>query len=128
MPQAFFKACEYGLLVAAFEIDNAVGVQPSLRKRRRKQVQAREAPEHFAAGAGGDPCGEERGGRAVDRAVAAASDLMQCAKRQRPTGKPRVYRWDSEGQRRRGAPVLALDLPDPGAQRLDCGWQPHGVS
>jgi len=36
MPQAFFKAGEDGLLVAAFEIDDAVGVQPGLRERRRK--------------------------------------------------------------------------------------------
>ena len=38
--QAFFKAGEDGLLVAAFEIDDAVGVQPGLRERRRKQVQS----------------------------------------------------------------------------------------
>ena len=96
MPQAFFKAGEDGLLVAAFEIDDAVGVQPGLRKRRRKQVQSRETPEHLAARAGGDPCGKKRGGRAVNRAIAAASDLMQCAKRQRSARKPRVHRWDSE--------------------------------
>ena len=96
VPQAFFKAGEDGLLVAAFEIDDAVGVQPGLRERRRKQVQSRETPEHLAARAGGDPCGKKRGGRAVDRAIAAASDLMQCAKRQRPAGKPRVHRGDSE--------------------------------
>ena len=96
VPQAFFKAGEDGLLVAAFEIDDAIGVQPGLRERRREQVQSRETPEHLAARAGGDPCGKKRGGRAVDRAVAAASDLMQCAKRQRAAGKPSVHRWDSE--------------------------------
>ena len=36
MPQAFFKAGEDGLLVAALEIDDAVGVQSGLRERRRK--------------------------------------------------------------------------------------------
>ena len=126
MPQAFFKAGEDGLLVAAFEIDDAVGVQPGLRERRRKQVQSRETPEHLAARAGGDPCCKKRGGRAVDRAVAAASDLMQCAERQRPAGKPSVHRGDTEGQRRCCAPVLALDLPDLGAQRLEGGRRPHG--
>ena len=128
MPQAFFKAGEDGLLVAAFKIDDAVGVQPSLRERRRKQVQSRETPEHFAARAGGDPCCKKRGGGAIDRAIAAASDLMQCAERQRSAGKPGVHLADPEGQRRCGAPVLALDLPDLGAQRFDGGWQPHGVS
>ena len=87
-----FKAGEDGLLVAAFEIDDAVGVQPGLRKRRREQVQPRETPEHLAARAGGDPCGKKRSGCAVNRAIAAASDLMQCAKRQRSARKPRVHR------------------------------------
>ena len=96
MPQAFLKAGEDGLLVAAFEIDDAVGVQPGLRERRREQVQSRETPEHLAARAGGDPCCKKRGGRAVDRAIAAASDLMQCAERQRPAGESRVYRRNSE--------------------------------
>ena len=128
MPQAFLKAGEDGLLVAAFKIDDAVGVQPGLRERRRKQVPSYEAPEHLAARAGGNPRGKKRGSCAVDRAVAAAGDLMQCAKRQRPAGESRVYRRNSEWQCRKGAPVLAFDLLDLGAQRLDGGWRPHGVS
>ena len=43
------------------------------------------------------PAAKKRSGRAVDRAIAAASDLMQCAKRQRPAGKPSVHRADTEG-------------------------------
>ena len=97
MPQAFFKAGEDGLLVAAFEIDDAVGVQPGLGERRRKKVQSRETPEDLATRAGGDPCGKKRSGRPVDRAIAAASDLMQCAKRQRPAGEPSVHGGDTEG-------------------------------
>jgi len=97
VPQAFFKAGEDGLIVAAFEIDDAVGVQPGLRKRRREQVQSGETPEHLAARASSDPRCKKRGCSAVDRAVAAASDLMQCAKRQRPAGKPCVHRGDTEG-------------------------------
>jgi hypothetical protein len=92
MPQAFFEAGEDGLLVAGFEIDDAIGIQPGLRERWRKQIQSDETPEHLAARAGGDACRKKRGGRTVNRAVAAASDLMQCAKRQRPAGKPRVHR------------------------------------
>jgi hypothetical protein len=68
-----------------------------LRERRRKQVRSRETPEHLAARAGGDARCKKRGGRAVYRAIAAASDLMQCAKRQRPAGEPRVYSGDTEG-------------------------------
>lgn len=97
MPQAFFKAGEDGLLVAAFKIDDAIGVQPGLRERRRKQVQSRETPEDLAARAGSDPRGKKCSGRAVDRAIAAASDLMQCAKRQRPAGEPSIHRRDTEG-------------------------------
>ena len=66
MPQAFFKAGEDGLLVAAFEIDDAVGVQPGLRERRRKQVESRETPEHLAARAGSDPCCKKCGSRAAN--------------------------------------------------------------
>ena len=126
VPQAFLKAGEDGLLIAAFEIDDAVGVQPSMRERRRKQVQSRETPQHFAARAGGDPCRKKRSRRAINRAVAAASDLMQRAERQPKAGKPRVHRRDTKGQSRRRAPVMALDLLDPGAQRLEGGWRPHG--
>jgi hypothetical protein len=74
---------------------------------------------------GSDPCCKKRGGCAVNRAVAAAGDLMQCAERQRPTGKPSVHRGDTEGYDGVGAPVLALDLPDLGAQRLEGGRRPH---
>jgi hypothetical protein len=95
-------------------------------ERRRKQVQSDETPEHLAARAGGDPCCKKRGGRAVYCAVAAAGDLMQCAKRQRSAGKLGVRRADTEGQRWRGAPVLAFDLTDLGAQRLEGGRRPHG--
>ena len=125
MSQPFFEAGEDGLLVAALEIDDAVCVQAGLRERRRKQVQSRETPEHFAVRAGGDPCGKKRSGCAVNRAVAAPSDLMQGAKRQRPAGEPSVHRGDTEGQRRCCASVLALDLPDLGAQRLEGGRRPH---
>jgi hypothetical protein len=97
MPEAFFTAGEDGLLVTAFEVDDAVGVQPGLGERRRKQVQSRDTPEHLAARAGGDPCRKKRGGRAVNRSVATASDLMQCAERQRPAGEPSVHRRDAEG-------------------------------
>jgi hypothetical protein len=97
VPQAFFKAGEDGLLVAAFEIDDAVGIQPGLGERRRKQIQSDETPEDLAVGASSDARGKKRGSRAINRAIAAAGDLMQCAKRQRTTRKPRVHRWNSEG-------------------------------
>ena len=86
VPQPLFKAGEDGLLVAALEIDDAVGFQAGLRERRGEKVRAGDAPEHFAARARGDPGGEERGGGAVDGAVAPAGDLMQRAAREPAAG------------------------------------------
>jgi hypothetical protein len=36
MPEAFFTAGEDGLLVTAFEVDDAVGVQPGLGELRNR--------------------------------------------------------------------------------------------
>ena len=125
--QPLLKAGEDGLLVAALEIDDAVGLQAGLGERRREQVRAGDAPEHLAAGARGDPGGEQRGGRAVDRAVSAAGDLMQRAAREAAAWKSRVHCGEPEGQHRCGAPVPAFDLPDLDAQRLEGGRGPHSV-
>jgi len=85
---AHFKASEDGLVVAAFEIDDAVGFQAGLRERWGEQVWAGDAPEHFAACTRGNPCGEERGGGAIERAVSPAGDLKQ-----RPAREPST--WES---------------------------------
>lgn len=77
MPQALLKAGEDGLLVAAFEIDDAVGFQPSLREGGCKQIGASNAPEHFPARAGGNPRHEEGRRGAVNSAVAATTHLVQ---------------------------------------------------
>jgi hypothetical protein len=61
-----------------------------LRERRRKQIRSGETPEHLSTRAGGDPCRKKRGCRAVYRAIASASDLMQSAERQRPAWEPRL--------------------------------------
>ena len=88
MPQSLFEACEDRLLVAAFEVDDAVGFQASLRERWREKVRTREAPEHLARCASGDPGGEKRRRRAVDRAVSSAGDLMQRTTREPAPRKP----------------------------------------
>ena len=93
--------------------------EPGLRERRREQVLARDAPEHLAAGAGGDPGGKQRRGRAVDRAIAAAGDLMQRAERQSASRQMPVDLLDAEGQHQSPACGRALEALDALAKLLD---------
>jgi hypothetical protein len=85
MPQPFFHAGEHGLVVAGLEIDHPVRSEAGLCQGRREQVGARDAPQHLAARAGGDPAGEQRGCGAIDRAVATTGDLVQGTQRQPAT-------------------------------------------
>ena len=102
VPKPFFKASQDGLVVAAFEIDDAVGFQAGLRERRGKQVRAGDTPEHFAARARGDPGGEERGGGAVDRAVSPAATSCSA-----PHGSPPPGSRKSTAARPKGNTVVA---------------------
>ena len=79
MAQSFFHTGEHGLVVASFEIDHAVACKARLGDGRSKQVRARNAPEDFTLGAGGDTCAERRCRRAVDSAIAATGYFMQRA-------------------------------------------------
>ena len=127
MAQTFFNAGENCLLVAAFEIDDAVGFQAGLRECWREEVRSRDVLEHLAPDAGGDAGREEHGRGAVDCAVSSAGDLMQRATREPAARKPRVHSGDTEGQHRCGALVPAFDLPDLDAQRLKGGQGPQSV-
>ena len=82
MPQPFLETGQHRLLVAGLDIDHAVGREAGLGERRREEVLPGDAPQNLARGARGDPGGEQRRGRAIDRAVAAAGHLMQRAERQ----------------------------------------------
>ncbi|KEZ18649.1 hypothetical protein CP98_02360 [Sphingobium yanoikuyae] len=86
MAQAFLHAGEHGLVVAGFEIDHAIGCKACLGDRWREEVGARDAPKDLALRAGGDPGAEEGGSGSIDRAVAAAGDLMQGAERESSAG------------------------------------------
>ncbi len=79
MAQALFHAGEHGLVIAGLDIDHAVRDQPRLRHRRREQIGSGEAPEHLAATPRGNPGAEQCRRCTVNRAVAAARDLMQCS-------------------------------------------------
>ena len=97
MPQPFLETGEQRLLIARLHIDDAVGQETGLGDGGRKEILPGDTPQHSTFCARRNSGGEERGGRAIDRAVAAACDLMQCAERQRPAGKPSVHRGDTEG-------------------------------
>jgi len=87
MPQPFFHACEKRLVVASFNIDDAIGRQARLGDCGSEQVRSRDAPEDLTLGAGSDAGAEQRGNGAIDRAVAAASDFMQRAASKAPAGE-----------------------------------------
>jgi hypothetical protein len=87
VPKPLFKAIEDGLVVAALEIDDAVGFQAGLRERGREQIRACDTPKHLAARARGDASSEERGGSTIDRAVTATSDFMQGSAREPAAGE-----------------------------------------
>lgn len=128
MPQAFLDTCEHGLVVAGLDIDHAIGRQTRLRKRRGEEIGSRDDPENLAFRARRDPGGEERSGRAVHGAVAAASDLMERAERETTAWKTGVDVGDSERKDRFDAPGSAFDLLDLRAQRLYGGLVPQAPS
>jgi hypothetical protein len=82
VPQSFLETGQDRLLVIRLDIDDPVGRQAGLRQGGGEEVLAGDTPEDLAAGPRRDSGGEQRRGGAIDRAVAAASDLMQRAQRQ----------------------------------------------
>ena len=90
MAQPFLDAGKHRPLVAGLDVDDAVGSQPGLRQGGREEVEAAQAPEHLALGAGGHPGHEESGRRAVHCAVPAPRHLVQRAEREASVGKPFV--------------------------------------
>lgn len=121
MAQPFFAAGEHCPVVAAFEIDDAIGGQPGLREGGGEQIRMGEAPQHLAARARGDAGGEQGGGSVM----AGAGNLVQGAARQPAMGQARIQSGDAEGQHRGGAPVPSFDPADLGAQSLKGGRGPH---
>ena len=77
MPQSLLKAREHRWFVTRFHVDDAIGQEAGLGDGRREEVLPRDAPQDLASCARG----EQRSCRAVDRAIAAAGDLVQGAER-----------------------------------------------
>ena len=87
MTQAFLDTGQDGLVVPGLNIDHAIWRETGLGQRRCEEVGTGDAPQHLALGARSNPGGKERGGGTVDRAVTAARDLVQRAKRQAFAGE-----------------------------------------
>lgn len=98
MPQPFLHTGEHCLLVSDLGIDHPVWVKARLRQRGGEEIAPGHAPEHLSRYARGDAGGEQRGGRAVDRAIAAAGHFVQCAQRQAAARHLAVHRLDPERQ------------------------------
>src|SRR3546814_13046898 len=79
MAQTFLDTGQDGLVVPRLDIDHTVWRKVGLGQRRSKEVGTCEAPQPLALGARGNPGGDERGRRAVDRAVTDTRDLVQRA-------------------------------------------------
>ncbi len=125
MAQTFLDTGEHGLVVASFDIDDAVGRKTGLGQSRSEQIRSGDDPEDLAPCAGGDTGRKKCSGRAVDRAVTAPGDLVQRAERQAPAGESRVHLGDSERKYRFYAPASAFDLLDLRAQGFDGGLGPQ---
>lgn len=80
MTQPLFKRSEHRLLVAAIEIDDAIGFKAGLREARRKKVRPPHAPKRLALCARRDPRDKECSRRVAG--YAAARHFMQRPPRQ----------------------------------------------
>lgn len=116
MTKPFLHASEDGLVVACLQINDPIGRKACLSERGRKEIRAENAPQNLAGGSCRYAGGEQSGGCAIDRAVSAAGNFMNCALRQAPTGESRVHLGNPEGEHRFHAPAFAFDLLDLRAQ------------
>src|ERR1700683_2326856 len=98
MPQPFLETGEQRLLIARLHIDDAVGQETGLGDGGRKEILPGHTPQHPTCCARRNSGGEERGGRAIDRTIAAAGHFMQCAERQTAFRQMLVDRLDTEWQ------------------------------
>lgn len=110
MAKSLLETGQDGLFVAGLDMDDPVGRQASLGQRRGEEVLAGDAPEHLAAGPCGNAGGEQRRGRAVDGAGAAAGDLVERAERQAAVRKVVVQDLQAEWQDPLGPPASILSI------------------
>ena len=113
MAQALLEAGEYALLVANLGIDDPVGVEPRLSHCRGEEIAPGYAPQDLASCPGHDAGDEQRCRRTMNRTIAPAGDLVECAPSQAAAGQPCVDRLDAEGQNAMRDAADSLNLADP---------------
>lgn len=77
MTQAFFDAGEQALVVARFDIDDAVWREACLGQRWSEQVRPGDDPEHLASRPGGYSTGKEGSSGSIDCAITPAGDFVE---------------------------------------------------
>lgn len=87
MTQTFLTTREKRGLIARFDDDETVGIQPGLRERGRKQVWARDAPQHLARRSRGNACSEQNGCSSMHCSRRATRDLMERGDSQTASGQ-----------------------------------------
>ncbi len=101
MAKAFLAAGKERGFIASFDDDDAIRVETGLGECWRKQIRAGHAPQDLSARARRDAGGEENGGRSVQGAGSAASNLMQRGELETFAGKRVVDRRNAKWERRR---------------------------
>lgn len=98
MTEALFAAREERGVIARLDDDDAIGVEARLRKCGRKQIRARDAPEHLTIRPCGNSRGEKDGGGSVDSAGCAACDFMERGEGEAAAGEGLIdwpyAKWD----------------------------------
>jgi len=79
MSETLLETAEQRAIITGLDIDHPGRPEPGLRQSGSKQILPRHTPEDPPARPSGDPGGEQRRRRAVDRAIAATADLVQGA-------------------------------------------------
>jgi hypothetical protein len=122
--QPLLEAGQHGFIVSRLDIDYPVGRQPCLGNGWGKEILPNNTPQNLTLGPGNDARREQSRGSAIDRAIAAAGNLMQRAHGQATARQTQIHRRQTKGQNLGFTPATSLDSSDFLAQTLnDSQWE-----
>jgi len=130
MAQSLFKTREDRCLVTRVDIDDAIGQEPGLSDGEREEILPRDTPQDLASRARGNSRGEQRSRRTVDRAIAAAGDLVQGSERESALRQMLVNRLNAErqhGARTRGTAFETLNAFPKRVENRKGSRRAHGL-
>jgi len=119
VPDPFLETGEHRLLVAGFDVDNPLRTETRLSQGRGKEVLPCEAPEDLTFGARSYAGGEQCGGGAINRAVAASRNFMQRSQQQTAVRQSTVNLRNAKRKRGSSPGSLTFQHPDAPAQVVD---------